>query len=213
MKNIFYPISAAALLITLLLALFNPFDATNDQVIVHPASDVKELLLQKKQLEAKAFHLVDSLQQKNKLLDQQLAVTQTELKKVKQKSALLQNSLQQVLQQAEVLANSLQSPVYDSLVTTSKAYLKNSSVKDSLYESAIQSLEQKISFQDVVISTKDRLYDELKNSFQNCVAANQTLLVQQKDLAKQYKRQKRTNRFLKGFLLLLSGAVTYSAIH
>lgn len=213
MKNIFYLISAAAFIITLLLALFNPFDTANDRVIVHPGNDMSELLKQKKQFEANAFHIVDSLQKKNQILNQQLSVTQSDLKKSKQQSVLLQHSLEQVLQQAEVLADSLQSPVYDSLVTTSRAYLNNSTVKDSLYESVIQSLELQIVNRDSVINTKDKLYDELKSSLQNCVATNQNLLVQQKDHLKQYKRQKRTNRFLKGFVLLLSGAVTYSAIH
>ncbi|WP_121355753.1 hypothetical protein [Flavisolibacter nicotianae] len=177
----------------------------------------KELKKEVTQFETGYAKSFDTLKKESNKLHTELAATKFELQKTKRKSQVLQSQVYSLLdsrfdkQQADTISTKTSC---DSLAATVSELLQSNAQKDTLYEGVTANLEQQVANKDTTISLKDAQYTGLKTAFEKSIQGQQLLVDQNKQLSKQYKRQKVKCKLLSAVLIALSGAAaTYFIYH
>jgi hypothetical protein len=101
--------------------------------------------------------------------------------------------------------DSLESSLADLKVATAE--------KDSLCEDIQNQLEQQVNNKDSTLNVQRQEYNALMLSFDNSLAQQDEMLVQNKYLQKQLNRHIVKNKLLSGGLLALSGIVVFNLLH
>ncbi|MBL7725396.1 MAG: hypothetical protein JNK27_14710, partial [Chitinophagaceae bacterium] len=81
--------------------------------------------------------------------------------------------------------------------------------KDSLYDRVIEKQEQQIVKKDSAIQLHRQQYISLKNSFDESITQQRSLLDQNKLFQKQLKRQRIKSKLLSGLTIIAAGITTH----
>lgn len=165
---------------------------------------------------------ITELENKNLQLQTELSATKVQLNalkaKTKTKAATIKKmigpqgypakELLKKIDPASVVMDSSLSPC-DSLVQEVSEYIKDTELKDSLYEVQAGLQDSIITGKDSVIAIKTSQYSELSTVFDQSVKQQETLFSENKSLQRQVKRQKRKGRLLAIGTAILSGLATH----
>jgi hypothetical protein len=159
---------------------------------------------------------IDSLKQHGIDLSKTLKSTNQHLEKAKEKNLALQMQVYDLIDSRKVAEvdrvnigdneeadNSLSD--CDSLQSAVLNLLENDKVKDSLYETVNSNLQTQIRNKDSTILVQDNKYTELRKSFDTSIVQQQILFDQNKELVKQFKRQRIKRKFISIAAIVLSG--------
>lgn len=182
-------------------------------VPVPAPKELKKEIVQAETGYAKSF---DTLKKKSDKLYLELTATKSELQKAKQRSIALQLQVYSLLdsrfekQQADT--TTAITPC-DTLARTVVELMQANAQKDTLYEQVTDNLEGQVRNKDTALALKDAQYADLKTVFEKSIESQQLLTDQNKQLNKQYKKQKVKSGFLSAILFAISGAAATYFIH
>lgn len=180
---------------------------------------IKNLEQQVKDTEAVYQKKVSELETKNRQLQKELTNTQIELFRIKLKTKEREIRIKKLVQPKGLPAKELLQKVKDSsiginnyslfcdsLAVEVSEYIKETAVKDSLYEMHIGLQDSVITVKDSIITHQSKLYSELKTSFSLSLEQQKNLISENQLLHKKLKRQKRRSRIISFGMMVLSGA-------
>lgn len=153
----------------------------------------KEFKKEVTHFEASYTKPLDTLKKESEKLHTELTATKSELQKIKGKSQVLQSQVYSLLdsrferQQADT---PMTTTPCDTLAATVKDLMQSNTQKDTLYEEVTANLEQQVANKDTAIALKDAQYTDLKMAFEKSLESHQLLSDQNKQLNKEYKKQK-----------------------
>lgn len=199
----------------------------NDKETDKSSLIVKNLEQQVKDSEAVFQKKVSELETKNRQLQKELTNIQIELFRIKLKTNERETRIKKLVQPKRLPAKDLLKKVKDSSISIINApascdslamevseYLKETAIKDSLYESQIVLQDSVIALKDSIITHQSTLYSELKTSFSLSLEQQKELISENQQLYKKLKRQKRRSRIVGFGMMVLSGAaVNYLMNH
>jgi hypothetical protein len=157
---------------------------------------------------------LDSLVQTGNVLTVKVNKSKAAMVQVKSNNKAIEQKVSQLLAAAindtDTVAkltdcDSLESSLADLKVATAE--------KDSLCEDIQNQLEQQVNNKDSTLNVQRQEYNALMLSFDNSLAQQDEMLVQNKYLQKQLNRHIVKNKLLSGGLLALSGIVVFNLLH
>lgn len=207
---------AVGVLLGLFLGLIYGASTFNNNPLPVSGSSAKELKKQVAQSEKDYSKSFDTLKKKSDKLTSELVVAKAELQMAKQRSQVLQGQVYNLLdsrfemQQADT---PIATTPCDTLSAMVKDFMQAGAQMDTLYEEVTANLEQQVANKDTTIALKDAQYNDLKTTFEKSIESQQLLANQNKQLTKEYKKQKLKSKLVSAVLLALSGAAATYFIH
>ncbi len=206
-------------------------DYSNEPGITHektvqPAELKKEADVNEASYQAK----ITELENKNEQLRQELKSTKDQLAAIKSKTKQRENNIKKIIDPTNfqekgypakellhkvnpaIITDTGLSPC-DTLVNEVGAYLEENAIKDSLYESQITKQDSLLAGKDSIIEVKIRLHQDLKVLFDRSLMQQETLMNENKQLRKQFKRQKLRSKLFAIGVTVLSGFTANYLIH
>ncbi|MEP7374733.1 MAG: hypothetical protein ABI675_15160 [Chitinophagaceae bacterium] len=181
----------------------------------------KELRKQAESSFAKYQHEISGLEVKNQQLIKELNSTKVLLGRTKRQTAARATRIKELSQRVGFPAKDLLQKVKainigessplpcDTLAQEVWEYMQENAVKDSLYESQVNLLDSSLLIKDSVIQTQEQQQKELAALFEKSVLEQEVLTSENKQLRKQFRRQKFRSTLKTIGLILLSGAATH----
>lgn len=202
-------------------------NCNNDKETEKSSLIIKNLEQQVKDNEAVYQEKVSKLETKNRRLQKELTSTQIELFSIKLKTKERETRIKKLVQPKGLPTKDLLKKVKDSsisiintptscdsLAAEVSEYIKETAIKDSLYETQIGLQDSMISVKDSIITHQSKLYSELKTSFSLSLEQQKELISENQLLHKKLKRQKRRSKIVTFGMMVLSGAaVSYLMNH
>lgn len=199
----------------------------NDKETEKSSLIIKNLEQQVKDTEAVYQQKVSELETKNRQLQKELTSTQIELFRIKLKTKERETRIKKLVQPNGLPAKDLLKKVKDSstginnnpspcdsLAAEVSEYIKETVIKDSLYETQIGLQDSVIAVKDSIITHQSKLYSELRTSFLFSLEQQKELISENQLLHKKLKRQKRRSKIISFGMMVLSGAaVNYLMNH
>lgn len=188
---------------------------------------IKNLEQQVKDTEAVYQQKISELETKNRQLQMELTSTQIELFRIKLKTKERETRIKKLVQPNGLPAKELLKKVKDSSISINNSpstcdslaaevseYIKETAIKDSLYEAQIGLQDSVISFKNSIITHQSKLYSELKTSFSLSLEQQKELISENQLLHRKLKRQKRRSKIISiGMMVLTGAAVNYLQNH
>ncbi|MBS1577402.1 MAG: hypothetical protein JST09_19045 [Bacteroidetes bacterium] len=206
-------------------------DYSNEQSLKHekivPVKDLKKEVEDK---EASYQTKITELENKNEQLQQELKSTKDQLSAIKSRTKQRESNIKKIIDPGgfhergypakellhrvnpSVITDAGLSPC-DTLINEVGAYLEENALKDSLYESQISKQDSLIAGKDSVIEVKTRLHQDLQAIIDKSLVQQETLMNENKQLHKQFKRQKLRSKLFAIGVTVLSGFTANYLIH
>jgi hypothetical protein len=177
----------------------------------------KDLKKESDKKEASYQAKISELENKNVQLQQELKSTKEQLLKIKSKIKQRESNIKKLIEpkgypakellqkvKSAIIVDTSLSPC-DSLVQEVSEYMQENEIKDSLYESQISKQDSMMAGKDSVIEVKTQLHRDLQLFFDQSLQQQQTLIKENTQLRKQFKRQKVKSKLISLGVLVLSG--------
>jgi hypothetical protein len=165
------------------------------------------------------------LENKNQQLQNELKTTKEQLTTIKLKTKQRENSIKRIIEpkgfpakellakvNSSVIVDSSLSPC-DSLAQEVSKYVEENEVKDSLYQSQINTLDSIVAVKDSVIRFKTELHSEWIDVFTEALDQQVILQKENQQLRKLFKRQKRKSKLITAGLMILSAVGANYLLH
>jgi hypothetical protein len=149
---------------------------------------------------------MDSLQIHNNTLIKQLTTTKQNLAIVKQKSIVLQTQLYDLID-AKKTSNDTSLTNNNCVALENKvvALMQSNTVKDSVYDAVVTTLETQVQNKDSTLQVKDTFINKLQTAIDKSLTQQGFVSEQNKMYQLQFKRQKFRNKFLSVGVLVVCG--------
>ncbi len=182
-----------------------------------PVADVAVRTLEKKiQEKEKAFmQKTDSLNIQERMLSLQLKTTKSALAGARKKNLILQTQVYDLLDKtaSQSAGSPLSSAPCDSLAVRVSQLIASDNEKDSLCENITLHLEEQLSNRDSVIRLHEQQHQFLQSAAESSLLQQQTLLTQNKQYRRQFKRQRFRQKILSLGVIILSGLTANMLLH
>ncbi len=156
---------------------------------------------------------IDSLGQINQKLRSESVSTQSAILKVKQENRSLKHTINDLLTiHYTVTDTTAKLQNCDSLAVTLQEVVAFNNKKDSIYDSFIGNLEQRLTIQDSVIDLQHFENDSLQNTYYNLLDQHTALIAENVEQRKIIKRQKRGKGLLGVVAAVAAGLFTWHAL-
>ena len=228
MKKFNIQISIVTLILGILLGVLGSllFDLSYNDLLVSNSPDNADVL--RKEMAAKeAVHLtkISELEKKNEKLSEELKSTKEQLSTIKSKTKEREKTIRKMIEPKGFPAKDLLERVNKSVVIDSSltpcdslaeevtGYIQDNALKDSLFESQINTLDSIVAVKDCVIQFKTDLHKDLSTLFNQSIEKQNVLEKENLQLRKQFKRQKLKSKLVTVGLMILSGTAANYLLH
>lgn len=199
-------------LVSLLLDL-----SYNDLLSTSPPDNTE--VVRKEMAAKETVHLtkISELEKKTEKLSEELKSAQAQLSTIKSKTREREKTIKKMIEPKGLPAKELLERVNksvavdtslspcDSLTQEVTGYIEENALKNSLYESQINTLDSIVAVKDSVIQLKTGLHKDLTVLFEQSLDKQDVLAKENLQLRKQFKRQKLKSKLITVGLMILSG--------
>jgi hypothetical protein len=213
------------LLLGFILGFFASFLFTGSNKTVTSKSEAfakpKELKKQADTIQENYQEQIANLQDQNLELLQSLEVTQGLLDQEKLMCKQKEQHIKKLIEPKGYSAKALLAKVdssktvsnCDTLASLVLEYMEGSNQKDNLYEVQHLQMDSVVSVKDEFIEANQKAYSNLKLLFNQSITAQETLIKENKQLQRQFKRQRFRNKLVSIGLVILSATATKFLLH
>jgi len=186
--------------------LFRPEDNSGDIRYEKTNDELKRIQEYLKQKDSNYQRTIDSLILQSDSLQAVISITDKRLDYSRSRVRDLSDQIEQYVtlydSDTSLEKNSV---AFDSLSDLSKQYITQSSIRDSLCDSEINTLKEVITNKEIAFSNCDSLLADYKSESDKLLLRTQELNLQLKKAEKKIKRSRNINRLLAGSAIILSG--------
>jgi hypothetical protein len=181
----------------------------------------KEIEKQAYTMQANYQKQIGELQDRNIELQQNLEVTQGLLDQAKQACEQKEQRIKKLTEPkgypAKALLNKVDTSKFisgcDSLVSAVNDYIQENHRKDTIYETKLIQMDSIITVKDDLIQTNTAAYANLHQLFDLSLGSQESLIKQNKQLQREFKRQRFRNKLVNIGLVILSATATKFLLH
>lgn len=213
------------LLLGFVIGFFSSFLFTGGNKTVTSKSEVvakpKELKKQADTIQENYQEQIANLQDQNLELQQNLEVSQGLLDQAKLVCKQKEQQIKKLTEPKGYPAKRLLAKVdssrpasnCDTLASLVVEYMAGNHRKDSLYEVQLIQMDSVVSIKDASIETNEKAYCDLKLLFNQSLTTQETLIKENKQLKRQFKRQRFKNKIITGGMMILTATATNYLLH
>jgi hypothetical protein len=161
-------------------------------------------------LQDQTIELMQNLEVAQGLLDQQKQICQQkeqQIKKLTEPKGYPAKALLSKVDTSNFISDC------DSLATVVNDYIEENYRKDTIYETQLTQMDSVITVKDDLIQTNRQAYTNLHQLFDQSLVTQQSLIKQNKQLQRQFKRQRFKSKVVTVGLMILTAAATNYLLH
>jgi chromosome segregation ATPase len=186
--------------------LYRPEDNSGDIRYEKTNDELKHIQEYLKQKDSNYQHTIDSLILQSDSLQAVISITDKRLDYSRSRVRDLSDQIEQYVSLYDSDTSLEKNSVaFDSLSDLSKQYITQSSIRDSLCDSEINTLKEVITNKEIAFSNCDSLLADYKSESDKLHLQAQELNLQLQKAEKKIKRSRNINRLLTGSTIILSG--------